>query len=435
MKTTLAQAFQARSEVRGVPVINTLLQRGVDERAFLHAQHRCGMSVLPLRKIIDAGSQIFQNHALADFEQSLRSRVCAQERPTTMKSSRPRSALFLNPTAKYHADRCEPLVEAVARGEVRLAALIHRGYPGQPLPRKMLPEIATVGFWDATGTQSWGLDWHRNEGIELTYLARGKAEFLVDKERYVLESGHLTVMRPWQKHRVGDPNIGACELYWLILDVGVRRPDQSWNWPNWLVLSPGDLRRLTTLLRHNEQPVWRANEEIRQCFEKIGTLVETTAPASVQTRLQLSINELFLALLELLQKKNVVLDASLASARRTVEMFLAHLPDHLDHSWNLAEMAEQCGLGRTRFAEYCRQIVNMPPTDYLIHCRVESAKKLLKASPTQSITDIALDCGFQTSQYFATVFRQRTSQSPRDFRNQPQRPEATPWKMKRANSP
>lgn len=333
-----------------------------------------------------------------------------------MKAKRPRSAIFMSPAATYHADRCEPLVQAVARGEVRLTALVHRGYPGQPLPPRVLPEVATVGFWDAAGTQSWGLDWHRNEGIELTYLARGKTAFLVDQERYVLESGHLTVARPWQEHRVGDPHVGACRLYWLILDVGVRRPDQSWNWPGWLVLAPGDLRRLTTLLRHNEQPVWRANDEIRQCFEKIGTLVEAADPAGVQTRLQLYINELFLALLELLQKKNVVLDAGLTSTRRSVEMFLARLPEHVDHPWTLAEMAEQCGLGRSRFAEYCRQIVNMPPADYLIHCRIEAAKRMLKESPAETVTDIALACGFQTSQYFATVFRQRTGRSPRDFR-------------------
>lgn len=351
-----------------------------------------------------------------------------------MPNNRLRPAIFLSPRATYHADRCEPLVRAVQRGDVRLTALVHHGYPGQPLPPKMLTEIATVGFWDATGTQSWGLDWHRNEGIELTYVARGKTEFLVDKERYLLESGHLTVTRPWQKHRVGDPNVGACRLYWLILDVGVRRPDQSWNWPNWLVLSPGDLRRLTTLLRHNEQPLWRANEEVRQCFEKIGALVETSAPARVQTRLQLYINELFLALLELLQQKNVVLDAGLTSTRRSVEMFLAKLPEHVEHPWTLAEMAGQCGLGRSRFAEHCRQIVNMPPADYLIHCRVEAAKKLLRASLSQSITDIALACGFQTSQYFATVFRQRTGQSPRDFRHQPQRSATTVQQAKKTKA-
>ncbi len=330
-----------------------------------------------------------------------------------------RSAVFLSPGETYHADRCEPLREAVRRGEVRLAALVRRGYPGRLMPETMLPEVSTVGFWDATGTQSWGLDWHRNEGIELTYLARGKTEFLVDQEQFALESGHLTIARPWQRHRVGNPNVGPSRLCWLILDVGVRRPDQAWTWPDWLILSPADLRRLTTLLSHNEQSVWRANDEIGACFERMAALVQTKSPLNVQTRLRLYINELFISLRELLEEEKVVLDPQLTSTHRTVELFLNGLPQHLEHLWTLPEMAEQCGLSGSAFTQYCRRITNLTPTQYLIHCRVEAVKRLLAGSPDLSITDIAFTCGFQSSQYLATVFHQKTGRSPRAWREAP----------------
>lgn len=337
--------------------------------------------------------------------------------PRTRNSSAVRhGAVFLSPGATYHADSCEPVRQAVARGELQLHGFGRRSYPGIPLPPRMLPEVSSVGFWDAVGTQNWGLDWHRNEGIELTYMARGKFDFLVEDEAFVLQSGDLTVARPWQRHRVGNPNIAACRLYFLILDVGLRRPNQPWHWPSWLILSPHDIRRLTTLLSHNEQPVWRANQEIRRCFEKIGELVDTARPLSVQTQMQLYINELFLALLQLLQKKNAPLDARLTSTRRSVEMFLGGLPEHLEDPWTLEEMARQCGLGRSRFTEYCRQITNLTPSEYLAQCRVEAAKRLLRTDPQTSITDVALNCGFQSSQYFATVFHRKTGASPRDYR-------------------
>jgi AraC family L-rhamnose operon regulatory protein RhaS len=299
---------------------------------------------------------------------------------------------------------------------VRLSALVRRGYPGREMPEGMLPEVSTIGFWDATGTQTWGLDWHRNEGIELTYLARGKTEFLVDKERFLLESGHLTITRPWQQHRVGDPNVGPSRLCWLILDVGVRRPDQSWQWPDWLILSPGDLRRLTTLLSHNEQPVWRANDEIGACFERIATLVQTRHPLTVQTRLRLYINELFISLQDLLEERQVDLDPHLISTRRTVELFLNSLPQHLEHPWTLPEMASQCGLGSSAFADYCRRITNLPPAKYLAHCRLKAAEQLLAREHELSITEIALSCGFESSQYLATVFRRHTGLAPSEWR-------------------
>lgn len=326
------------------------------------------------------------------------------------------SAVFLGSGVTYHAGTCEPVCQAVARGELRLHAFGRHRYPGVHLPSKMLPGITSIGFWDAVGSQSWGLDWHRNEGIELTYMARGKFEFLVDNEEFLLRNGDLTVTRPWQRHRVGNPNIAACRLYFLILDVGVRRPDQLWQWPSWLILSEGDLRRLTTLLSHNEQPVWHADQEIRRCFEKIGELVDVAKPTSVQSQMQIYINELFLALLRLLQKKHAPLDAHLTSTRRSVEIFLAALPEHLDDLWSLDEMAKQCGLARSHFTNYCRQITNLTPGDYLSQCRIEAAKRRLRAEPKTSITEVAFSCGFQSSQYFATVFHKKTGISPRQYR-------------------
>src|ERR1035437_2569159 len=107
------------------------------------------------------------------------------------ESSPFRAPVFLSGTAIHHADKCEPLREAVQRGDVRLSALCRRGYPGRPFPAKMLPEVSTVGFWDAAVPQSWGLGWHRNEGVEFTYLSRGKVDFHVATEVHALVSGDL----------------------------------------------------------------------------------------------------------------------------------------------------------------------------------------------------------------------------------------------------
>ena len=143
-----------------------------------------------------------------------------------------RRTIYSSPTTVYHADDCEPLRQAVARGEVKLQALARRGYPGSAMPARVLPEVSTVGFWDAATPQTWGLDWHCNEGIEFTYLSRGRLDFAVDGRSHPLESGCLTITRPWQRHRVGNPHVQASRLHWLILDVSVRRPNQDWCWPD-----------------------------------------------------------------------------------------------------------------------------------------------------------------------------------------------------------
>ena len=220
------------------------------------------------------------------------------------------------------------------------------------------------------------LDWHRNEGIEFTFLA-AKLPFALDRRAVTLEPGDLTITRPWQRHRVGHPEVPASRLIWLILDVGVRRPNQPWRWPKWLLLPPVKMQRLTHQLRHNEQIAWRANRATARCFEAIGAAAEMRPDADNLTRLKMLINELLLSLADLLEERRPRLDANLSSAERTVKLFLDELPRRVEEPWTLEEMARQCGLGRSHFSHYCRKLTNRTPMRHLTVCRVEKACELM----------------------------------------------------------
>ncbi len=326
------------------------------------------------------------------------------------------AATFRSAAELFHADTCEPLEAAASQGEVRVVALGRGSYPGRRLPANDLREVRSVGFWDAHGKQTWGLDWHRNEGIELTFLAAGRLPFSVDGRPVTLEPGDLTITRPWQKHRVGDPRVTASRLIWLILDVGVRRPNQVWRWPRWLLLPPAQLQRLTHQLRHNEKISWRANGEVTRCFAAIAAASENKPDAENLTRLKILVNELLIALGGLLSEKRLRLDTTLSSAERTVRLFLAELAQRCDEPWTLETMARQCGLGRSHFSHYCRKLTNRTPINQLTFCRVEKACGLLRSQPEHSITEIAFACGFQSSQYFATVFAKQMGCSPLGWR-------------------
>ena len=80
-------------------------------------------------------------------------------------------------------------------------------------------------------------------------------------------------------------------------------------------------------------------------------------------------------------------------------------------------MATHCGMGVTAFSKYCRELTNSGPVEYLNHCRLDHAARQLKACPSVPVTEIAFGHGFNSSQYFATVFRRRFHATPRKFRN------------------
>jgi len=317
------------------------------------------------------------------------------------------------------ADSCEPLKRAAREGELELLAWGRGTYPGLRLPLRRVAAVCSVGVWDARHPQRWGLPWHTNEGLELTYVARGKVPFAVDGRAWTLARGAMTITRPWQPHRVGDPGLPANRLIWVILDVGVHRPNQAWNWPDWLICSRGDRARLTSLLRHNHRPVFQADRRCAEAFESLAHLLATECrPAAAETPLKLGLNEILVATLRMLERQDLPLDRSLGESERLVRGFLEALPGHLAEPWTLGSMAEACGLHRTRFAHHCRRVTSLNPVALLNACRLQAAQRLLLESPQTSVTEVALRCGFASSQYFATRFRRAVGLCPRQFREQ-----------------
>jgi AraC-like DNA-binding protein len=319
----------------------------------------------------------------------------------------------------YEPDRCQEVTAAAADGKVRLEGLGRGRYPGHRLPADVLAGVRSVGFLDTPRDQDWGVQWHYNEGLELSLLERGRLAFSLEQQRFWLHPNDLTITRPWQPHRLGDPCLTASRLHWFILDVGVRRPHQAWQWPPWVLLTKSDRDQLTTVLRHNEQPVWRASARTRLCFQRIAHAVERYRNGNTLSRLAICLNELLVLLLEMFRHGGLDLDQSLSSVRRTVELFLADLArnrDQLAVKWTTEKMAEQCALGARSFAQCCRELTNLTPGQYLNHCRLAAAAGLLREDADLSVTQIAMALGFSSSQYFATLFAREFGESPRQYR-------------------
>ena len=314
----------------------------------------------------------------------------------------------------YNADSCVPLNYAWETGDIKLHTLARGTYPGHQLGNKELNGIKSVGFWDANKPQNWGLDWHRNEGIEICYLESGSLDFEIGGQHYPLQPRDLTITRPWLSHKLGKPNIGASKLHWIILDLGVRHPHQEWKWPSWIILNKEDLDALTRYFRHNESPVWKSSNEISSCFEQIGELAETKV--HYDTKLKILMNSLFMALLDIFKGGNVELNDSLIRTKRTVEIFLKELENHLVEEWTIESIAYHCNLGTTQITKYCKEITNMSPMQYLSSLRIKEASKLLEQAPEKNIAEIAYETGYSSPQYFATVFKQFYKKTPQQYR-------------------
>jgi len=73
------------------------------------------------------------------------------------------------------------------------------------------------------------------------------------------------------------------------------------------------------------------------------------------------------------------------------------------------------GFSRSYLFAIFKSATGMTPNDYYLRIRIEKAQQLL-AHSAQPVTSIALETGFSSSQYFSSVFRKYTGQTPVEYR-------------------
>jgi AraC family transcriptional regulator len=101
-----------------------------------------------------------------------------------------------------------------------------------------------------------------------------------------------------------------------------------------------------------------------------------------------------------------------ARLRRVAEFIQAGLERDL----TLVDLAQSVGLSTAHFAVMFRQSTGETPHQFVLRCRMERAKEMLRMGKLR-IVDVAVACGFKTQQHFARVFRQMCGVAPREYRS------------------
>jgi len=89
--------------------------------------------------------------------------------------------------------------------------------------------------------------------------------------------------------------------------------------------------------------------------------------------------------------------------------------DHLSEEVSLIDLARVAQLTPFHFSRAFKQTFGEPPYRYLIHRRIEHAKKLLE-NPARSISEIAQAVGFADPASFTAAFRRTAGTTPTAYR-------------------
>ncbi|MFW6217981.1 MAG: cupin domain-containing protein [Verrucomicrobiota bacterium] len=109
---------------------------------------------------------------------------------------------------------------------------------------------------------------HKNRGMELTYITKGRMEWVVDGRVEVVQQGDVFFTLPWQLH--GSPVLQQPENEaWHLLfrlPGDYRRPRASFRFPRSLGLPAAQERRLSRHFSRSTRHAWPATQRMRQIF-------------------------------------------------------------------------------------------------------------------------------------------------------------------------
>ena len=87
-----------------------------------------------------------------------------------------------------------------------------------------------------------------------------------------------------------------------------------------------------------------------------------------------------------------------------------------DNTLSVEKLSQELGMSRVQLYRKITALTNKNVNDYIGEYKLKKAKQLL-ADPALNITEVAYELGFNTPGYFTTFFKQKTGQTPSEWRN------------------
>ena len=97
------------------------------------------------------------------------------------------------------------------------------------------------------------------------------------------------------------------------------------------------------------------------------------------------------------------------------DKIINYIDQNINEQIDFKLLAQNNHYSYDRFRHIFSEQFGVSPYAYLINQRIEHAKRLLKNSDS-SITDIAFDCGFNSSSQFTNIFKKYVLITPKEYR-------------------
>lgn len=258
--------------------------------------------------------------------------------------------------------------------------------------------LATFGHATNNKAELPLIDHYHKGKIEFVILVEGIQKYTASGVEYTLYGGDVFVTQPNEIHSSGKSPQSVNEILWFQIDLA--KPE------NFLGLNEQNGIHVFNRLIHFEARKYQLERSLIQKFIKAFQLL-----CANDINEKIKGHSLFIFCLMCLLDEKPVLTALSNDIDQAKQFILMHLHDAI----GMEDLVGTSGLSISRFKQKFKEQIGFTPREYINYMKIEKTKEKV-ANTKESITDIAFEYSFSTSNYFCVVFKQFTGYSPKEYR-------------------
>ncbi|WP_062055249.1 AraC family transcriptional regulator [Aquimarina longa] len=236
--------------------------------------------------------------------------------------------------------------------------------------------------------------------IEICFCINGEQHYVINDELFRLSGNDIIIIPPNQQHSTGDYPEDKGELFWLQI-VCFDNENELCNLP-----IDQSVHLLEKLIKVSKR-VFKGAFQVKFILEKLLNELRTSDYILSKIIINQLIIQILLEVLSLSKRNEHSPPSKKLNAIDTYILNNMHRIIYVD------ELAIISNVSVGYFKSWFKKIVGISPKEYVNRLKIEQSKiDLLKKD---TITSVAFDLGFSSSQYFSTAFKKYTGHTPKSY--------------------
>ncbi len=243
---------------------------------------------------------------------------------------------------------------------------------------------------------------HHSDIVEIHCLTKGKRYCVVNDEQFTVTGNELFITFPFEPHHNGNFGQTPCSFYGFQINIKAGESILGLNKEY-----SNTLKHILISSKRHMRYTLLDGDLLKQSFE----LFASGSPEEIQT----GVLYLCCFLFKIPTFKEVK-NGGVTHIDKNIQRAITYIEQNYREEIHVQDVADTVGYSISRFKAKFKENMGITPAAYITYQRIEHAKELLQRTE-RSVTTIAFDVGFSSSNYFCTVFKKVVNHSPQKYRD------------------